>query len=230
MEWSEKIGSVTTTFIANYRHVSGTNGARVVRITCSGVGSPPFTNGSEQNLTSDLPLLPGGWTPGDAPAAVNILHGFHRVDDLDVSSNVATATVVAGHNYTTGLEVVVEGTGNADIDNGAFIITDVGGRRHDDTFTFSVSTSDVNDLTGTAHTDDPTYPVELVTMELTTFDGDIVRTDSASKNPADTLPTTTLPSWIPPTPSTIPNVNTPPDDYEPGVRRCSPGPPRPRST
>ena len=44
-------------------------------------------------------------------------------------------------------------------------------------------------------------------MELTTFDGDMVRTDSASKNPDETLPTTTLPSWIPPTPSTIPYMN-----------------------
>ncbi len=132
LEWREKIGSVTTTFVSNYRHVSTASAARVVRITCSGVGSPPFATGDQQNLTSDLPRLPGGWTPGDAPAAVTVAR-----------------TIPA----------------------------------------------------------DLTSPVELVTMELTTFAGDTVRTDSASKNPSETLPATTLPSWIPPTPSTIPNVN-----------------------
>ena len=71
LEWHEKIGSVTTTYVANYRHVSTASAARVVRITCSGVGSPPFATGEQQNLTSDLPPLPGGWTPGNAPAAVD---------------------------------------------------------------------------------------------------------------------------------------------------------------
>ena len=51
MEWVEKIGSVTTTFISNYRHVSDVDAARLVRIKCSGDGSPPFAHGSEQNLT-----------------------------------------------------------------------------------------------------------------------------------------------------------------------------------
>ena len=89
MEWSEKIGSVTTTYIANYRHVSSATGARVVRITCSGVTSPPFASGNEQNLTSELPLLPGGWAPGDAPAAVSII----RTIPADPTSPVELVTM-----------------------------------------------------------------------------------------------------------------------------------------
>jgi hypothetical protein len=66
-----------------------------------------------------------------------------------------------------------------------------------------------------------TRTVLLVVFEVRTVDGKIVRIDSAPKNPAATLPPTSLPSYIPPTPTTA--ANTPPvaDDVsieaEPGA-------------
>jgi type II secretory pathway component PulJ len=66
-----------------------------------------------------------------------------------------------------------------------------------------------------------TRAVLLVAFEIQTIDGKIVRIDSAPKNPAATLPPTSLPSYIPPPPTTA--VNAPPvaDDVtveaEPGV-------------
>ena len=52
--------------------------------------------------------------------------------------------------------------------------------------------------------------VELVTFQITTLDGKIVQTDSAPKNPDQTLPTTIPPSWKPPTPTTGVDVNNAP--------------------
>jgi len=131
MQWQETAGSSTVTYIANYRHVQVGATARIQRITCSGVGAQPYTTGFAQNMTSELPALPSGWTPGNAPVAVGI--------DYDVDANV-----------------------------------------------------------------------ELVTFEITTLDGKVVRTDSASKNPDQTLPTTIPPSWKPPTPTTGVDVNVAP--------------------
>jgi prepilin-type N-terminal cleavage/methylation domain-containing protein len=128
MQWTEKTSATVNTFVANYRHVPTAGGlSRIQRVTCSGTGSGPFTNGVAINLTSDLPALPAGWAPGNPPVAVTM-------STLDGS-------------------------------------------------------------------------VRLVTFEITTLDGEIVKTDSAPKNPAMTLPSTTAPSWRPPTPSTAVEVN-----------------------
>jgi hypothetical protein len=72
LEWTERLAVTTTRYIANYRHVPVGNAHRIQRITCSGTGTPPFTNGTVQNVTSELDPLPAGWTPGNAPARVVI--------------------------------------------------------------------------------------------------------------------------------------------------------------
>lgn len=130
LQWREDVNGTTTTFISNYRHVTEGAAAQVKRVTCSGTSSPPFATGEVQNVTSELPVLPGTWDPGEAPAAVTL------TTDVD-SGNIA-----------------------------------------------------------------------LVTFALTTFDGDLIKVDSAPKNPDETLPSTTLPSWYPPTPTTIVASNT----------------------
>jgi prepilin-type N-terminal cleavage/methylation domain-containing protein len=133
LQWRERASSATyTTYIANYRSVSTANGlARIERVTCSGLGDPPFTSRTSLNMTSDLPPLPIGWVPGAAPAAVAI--------------------------------------------------------------------------------DAPAGSVPLVTFAVTTLDGDVVYTDSAPKNPAMTLPSTTSPSWKPPAPEPETEANVPPE-------------------
>jgi hypothetical protein len=50
--------------------------------------------------------------------------------------------------------------------------------------------------------------VRLVKFEITTLDGELVKIDSAPKNPALTLPSTTAPSWRPATPAPSEEVNT----------------------
>jgi prepilin-type N-terminal cleavage/methylation domain-containing protein len=60
------------------------------------------------------------------------------------------------------------------------------------------------------HVDTVSGPIPLVIFKLTTIDGDVVYADSAPKNPAMTLPATTLPSWKPPTPTTGVTVETAP--------------------
>lgn len=120
------------TFIANYRYVTSGAKTSLHRVTCSGLGSPTYTNTVDQNLTSDLPPLPTGWTPGNPPVDVVI--------DRDTTTN----------------EVI------------------------------------------------------LVTVEITTKDGAVVKSDSAPKNPAETLPTTTMPSWYIPTPTTAVYSNSNP--------------------
>lgn len=133
LSWTETLGTTVTTYISNYRHVgTATDGFSLERISCNGLGTPPFAGGASLSLTGDLPALPVGWAPGDAP-----------------------------------LEVTVD-------------------------------------------RDPITNDVTLVSFEITTINGKIVRTDSAPKNPQDTLPTTTLPSWVPPTPTTLPYTNNPP--------------------
>ena len=73
LKWTEKTTVITTTYVANYRHVpTGSGLSRIQRITCSGTGSPPYTNGKATNLTSDLPALPSGWVAGTAPVAVSM--------------------------------------------------------------------------------------------------------------------------------------------------------------
>jgi prepilin-type N-terminal cleavage/methylation domain-containing protein len=57
---------------------------------------------------------------------------------------------------------------------------------------------------------DSTGSVPLVTFAITTLDGQIVKTDSAPKNPAETLPPPAAPSWKPPTPPPPADVNIPP--------------------
>ncbi|MEY2959839.1 MAG: hypothetical protein RLZZ01_2407, partial [Actinomycetota bacterium] len=132
-------------FVAAYHHVRDGETARIVRIACR--TSDASSVGSEQNLTSELPLLPAEWKPGESPAAVVI--------------------------------------------------------------TRDVETGDV----------------ESVRVVLSLVDGDEVVIDAAPKNPADTLPPTTLPGWYPPAPETSAAVNSPPtvDDQSvevhPGVAR-----------
>ena len=140
MTWSEDLGGGEITYLASYRLVPKGSEFRLNRIVCSGAGAPPYTNGYAMNLTSDLPPLPAGWAPGDAPLKV--------------------------------------------------------------TFTRDAITNEI----------------ELVTFEVTTLDGGKVTTDSASKNPADTLPTTTLPSWYIPTPTTNVFTNTPPTVSSPTIQ------------
>ncbi|HEY3485082.1 MAG TPA: prepilin-type N-terminal cleavage/methylation domain-containing protein [Ilumatobacteraceae bacterium] len=124
LQWQERAGSSTVTYIANYRHVQVGATARIQRVTCSGVGAQPYTTGFAQNMTSELP---------SSPSAVNVT-----------------------------------------------IKNDVDGN------------------------------VELVTFQITTLDGKVVQTDSAPKNPDQTLPTTIPPSWKPPTPTTGVAVNNAP--------------------
>jgi prepilin-type N-terminal cleavage/methylation domain-containing protein len=54
LEWTETQAAKTTRYIANYRHVPVGNAYRIQRITCSGTGTPPFSNGSVQSVTSGL--------------------------------------------------------------------------------------------------------------------------------------------------------------------------------
>lgn len=141
MQWTERLGATTTTFLANYRHVPIDGAFRLQRITCSGTGSLPFSNRSTQNLTSGLPALPPGWSPGQPPLKVQV---FPKVE-----ANPAATPPIPGNPAS-------------------------------------------------------------VTFEITTLDGAVVRTDSAAKNPAETLPTTTMPSWYIPTPTTGVYSNTNP--------------------
>lgn len=133
MEWTETIGTTTTTFLANYRHVPIDGAFRLQRITCSGTGTPPFSNRSVQNLTSGLPALPAGWSPGQRPLKVTFFPKVEANPDAIPPIKEKPASV---------------------------------------------------------------------TFEITTLDGGLVRTDSAAKNPAETLPSTTMPSWYIPTPTT----------------------------
>lgn len=132
LTWTEQQAGGIVTFIANYRYVTSGSKTSLRRVTCSGLGSPPYTNTVDQNLTSDLPPLPSGWTPGNPPVDVFI-----------------------DRNTTTN-------------------------------------------------------EVRLVTFEITTKNGAVVKSDSAPKNPAETLPTTTLPSWYIPTPTTAVYSNSDP--------------------
>ena len=68
LQWNERAGSQTVTYIANYRHVLVGDAYRIPRITCSGVGAQPFTTGFAQNMTSELPAPPSGCA-GSPPAA-----------------------------------------------------------------------------------------------------------------------------------------------------------------
>jgi hypothetical protein len=79
------------------------------------------------------------WTEG------NDAGGAQAVTDLDVLTNVATVTVT-GHGYSTGQQVQINGTGNADIDGNVFTIT----VSDANTFTFPVTTGDATNLTGTS--------------------------------------------------------------------------------
>jgi len=75
-----------------------------------------------------------------------------QLDLLDVVGGVATASVL-GHGYSVGDLVAIERTGNADLDEDAFVITSVIGP---DQFTFAASTPDVAGLSGTARPVTPT--------------------------------------------------------------------------
>jgi hypothetical protein len=131
LEWSESYGIDSTTFVAAYHHVRDGDVARIVRVACQ--ASDPSPQRVEQRLTSELPVLPVGWKPGDAPVSVTITR---------------------------------------DLDSG---------------------------------------DVEAVRIVLSLIDGGQVVVDAAPKNPADTLPPTTLPSWYPPAPETSVAVNAPPE-------------------
>ncbi|MGA1050853.1 MAG: PulJ/GspJ family protein [Ilumatobacteraceae bacterium] len=70
LQWSESYGEESSTFVAAYHHVRTGPSARIVRVTCR--PSDVSLGVVEQNLTSDVPLLPAGWQSGDAPAAVTV--------------------------------------------------------------------------------------------------------------------------------------------------------------
>lgn len=113
LEWTERLGGVTTTFVANYRWVVGEE-ERIVRVTCNGPGSSGLGNTRVSNASGPLMPMPVGWVPGSLPAAVSIA------------------------------------------------------------------------------TDPVSGDVTLVTFEVQTMEGEILHVDAAPKNPANTLPPTTL--------------------------------------
>lgn len=97
LEWSESYGVSSSTYVAAYHHVRSGSSARLVRITCR--SSDPSPDVVEQNLTSDIPVLPAGWLPGSAPAAVSITRD-------DETGDVVALRVVL--QLVDGVEVVVD--------------------------------------------------------------------------------------------------------------------------
>ena len=84
------------------------------------------------------------------------------VDDLDVTvAGVATATVV-DHGYLINDQVVIDGTGDADIDRLMFTITNVIGS---DTFEFAAN-GPANNLSGTVIAVDPARIVAITDLDV----------------------------------------------------------------
>lgn len=72
MEWSERLDTQTTRFIASYRHVQVGDASRIQRVTCSGTGNLAAADhpARAQNMTAEVAPLPPGWTAGQLPARV----------------------------------------------------------------------------------------------------------------------------------------------------------------
>lgn len=123
LEWTERLGGVTTTFVANYRWVVGEE-EHIVRVTCNGSGSSDLGNTRVSKASGPLTPMPAGWVPGTLPAAISIA------------------------------------------------------------------------------TDPVSGDVTLVTFEVKTLEGEVLHVDAAPKNPANTLPPTTL-DGAPPAATTV---------------------------
>ena len=138
LQWTERLGGVTTTFVANYRWVVDEE-EHIVRVTCNWSSSSGLSETRVSNASGPLTPMPASWVPGTLPAAVSI------------------------------------------------------------------------------ETDPVSGDVTLVTFEVQTMEGEILHVDAAPKNPANTLPPTTLGGSPPPattvlatttTTTTVPAVTT----------------------
>lgn len=117
LQWTENVSGVTTTYVANYRHVTSGEVSSIYRVSCRGTGAKPLPNTVVASASGAVPPLPNGWQTGDLPAAVEIFR---------------------------------------------------------------------------ENASDPLSDVTLVVFEVETLEGVVLRVDSAPKNPAHTLPPTTL--------------------------------------
>jgi hypothetical protein len=88
LTWTETIGATTTTFVANYRHVTDADGPRIVRYICSGIGS--LGAATANNASAELMALPATWTQGQLPARVTLTPASGDVST--VTFEVETAT------------------------------------------------------------------------------------------------------------------------------------------
>lgn len=83
LQWTEKIFTATTTFIANYRHVTTAAGeSYITRTTCRGTGAKPLGNTVVARASAPLPALPANWQPGDMPVSVEITRD--ETDDVEL--------------------------------------------------------------------------------------------------------------------------------------------------
>lgn len=75
MEWAEVTGSssITTRYIASYRHVLSDGRYRIKRVTCSGTGAGPFSNTGVRSVSSALPPLPAVVTVTRSGADVSLV-------------------------------------------------------------------------------------------------------------------------------------------------------------
>ena len=97
LQWTEKIYSTTTTFVANYRHWTNSKGESfITRTTCRGTGAKPLGNTVVALASAPLPALPANWQPGSAPISVSIT----REDNNDVALVVFSVTTLDGKVLT----------------------------------------------------------------------------------------------------------------------------------
>ncbi|MFZ9629308.1 MAG: PulJ/GspJ family protein [Ilumatobacteraceae bacterium] len=97
LQWTEKIYSATTTFVANYRHWTNSKGESfITRTTCRGTGAKPLGNTVVALASAPLPALPAGWNAGDSPIRVTI----SREDNDDVSLVEFEVTTLDGKVLT----------------------------------------------------------------------------------------------------------------------------------
>lgn len=93
------------------------------------------TSVATNNMSAVSPAF--GLYASDVDWSASTRKGSHSIERLTVASNVATATVASTHGYSTGDTILVESTGDANIDGNYFTITVVDA----DTFTFPVTTA-----------------------------------------------------------------------------------------
>lgn len=97
LQWTEKIGNVTTNYVANYRHVTDPDGdSFIYRITCRGIGAKPWGNTVTAAASAPLPDLPASWSPGELPFKVDII----READNDVALVVVQVQTLDGSILT----------------------------------------------------------------------------------------------------------------------------------